>query len=335
MRKWEDVYVWLKQLVPGMRLSRIKTLSALVAGAMRMRGVGVLSLGRAMSGPTAAKHRIKRVWRFFRNPAVESLEVSKALFERIMPRKGSIVILCDWTDIDPFQQLVFSLPRDGRSLPFLSLTILKAQGEGSMVAAEKKGLAYLKAICPAGREIVLIADRGFGNSRWLTDVTRHGWHFVQRIAGNIYLSTPDYEGLGSALPVRNGGPSKDWGRGRMTHDHPFPIRLVTIYERGFKEPWLLVTDLDNVPAEIVRLYKRRMWIECTFRDLKNRNWGMGLSATRLSEPARHDRLFIVLAVAYMLLTAFGSVAEANRQIGSECRPFEPKYHGTTTLLDFV
>jgi len=110
MRKWEDVYVWLKQLVPGMRLSRIKTLSALVAGAMRMRGVGVLSLGRAMSGPTAAKHRIKRVWRFFRNPAVESLEVSKALFERIMPRKGSIVILCDWTDIDPFQQLVLWFP---------------------------------------------------------------------------------------------------------------------------------------------------------------------------------------------------------------------------------
>jgi hypothetical protein len=43
--------------------------------------------------------------------------------------------------------------------------------------------------------------------------------------------------------------------------------------------------------------------------LKNQKWGLGLDATRLSEPKRHDRLFIVLALAYFLLSAFGAAAE--------------------------
>ncbi len=57
------------------------------------------------------------------------------------------------------------------------------------------------------------------------------------------------------------------------------------------------------------LYARRMWIEATFRDLKNRNWGMGLDNVHLSEPARHDRHCIILALAYAFLCAFGATAE--------------------------
>ena len=46
-----------------------------------------------------------------------------------------------------------------------------------------------------------------------------------------------------------------------------------------------------------------------FRDLKNRDWGLGLEQVRLSEPQRHDRHFIVLALAYVFLCAFGAAAE--------------------------
>jgi hypothetical protein len=309
---WESVSSWLKSHVTGMRLSRLKTLSAVVSGAMRMKGVGVLALGRAMEGPAGAKHRIKRVWRFLRNPGVENLQVSRALFTSLIPAKGRIIVLCDWTDLAPFKQLVFSLPKDGRSLPFLSLTIMKDQGEeGAMVEAEQKALAYLAVIAPKEREVVIVADRGFGNARWIKDVKNWGWHFVQRIAGNLYLNVQGYSGSVSEMPIVKGTPSKDWGQGNITQAHLFEARVVTIYDKDSKEPWVLLTDLQDIPPEIVRIYKRRMWIEAMFRDLKNRNWGLGLDATRLSEPARHDRLFIVLAVAYALLMAFGAAAEAS------------------------
>lgn len=46
-----------------------------------------------------------------------------------------------------------------------------------------------------------------------------------------------------------------------------------------------------------------------FRDLKNRDWGLGLDQVRLSEPLRHERHFCVMALAYELLCAFGAAAE--------------------------
>lgn len=57
---------WLRSKTNNMRLSRIKTLSAIVSAACRRSGMGVLSLGRAMTGSTTAKHRIKRVFRFLK-----------------------------------------------------------------------------------------------------------------------------------------------------------------------------------------------------------------------------------------------------------------------------
>ena len=81
---------------------------------------------------------------------------------------------------------------------------------------------------------------------------------------------------------------------------------MTVFERDAKEAWYLATNLEfEAPAEIVRIYKRHMWIEAMFRDLKNRDWGLGLDQVRLSEPERHQRHFIVLALAYAFLCAFG------------------------------
>ena len=73
-------------------------------GAMRMQGSGVLALGRAMHGSTAAKHRIKRVDRFLGNAQVEVDGVSEALFRQFRPATGRVVVLADWTDRGAFQQ---------------------------------------------------------------------------------------------------------------------------------------------------------------------------------------------------------------------------------------
>ena len=76
----------------------------------------------------------------------------------------------------------------------------------------------------------------------------------------------------------------------MNEDEWGPIRLITVYDRDAKEPWYLVTNLsDQFPAQIVRLYKRRMWIEAAFRDLKNRNWGLGMDQARLTQAPRLDQ----------------------------------------------
>jgi hypothetical protein len=67
--------------------------------------------------------------------------------------------------------------------------------------------------------------------------------------------------------------------------------------------------MDVSPQEIVRLYKRRIWIEWTFCDMKNRYWGLGMEKVKLSQAERYNRLFVALALAVFLLMAFGALAE--------------------------
>jgi len=51
-------------------------------------------------------------------------------------------------------------------------------------------------------------------------------------------------------------------------------------------------------------------LEPQFRDTKDLRFGMGLSATRIGEPTRRDRLLLVSAFATALLTLLGAVGES-------------------------
>ena len=310
-----NILTWIVANVEGMRLSRCKTFATIVSAALLMRGVGVLALGRAMSREVPAKHCIKRVWRFLRNEQFETEALFAALFRFLRPPTGDTVILVDWTDLAPFQQLVFSLPRNGRSLPFLAVTIRKGRTEeenrGAMVAAERQALEMLERICPPGIKPILVADRGFGHPRWLGDIQKRGWHFVQRLSHIHQVYVEQHMGTLKELGIRRGWRARDWGWGTMDEQEFGPIRLVSVFDRDAQEAWYLVTSLEFASAaQIVGIYRRRMWTEAMFRDLKNRDWGMGLDQVRLSQAQRHDRHFGILALAYVLLSAFGAADEA-------------------------
>ena len=311
-----QIMAWLEEKVQGVRRSRLKTLAAIVGGAMVMQGVGVLALGRSMAGPAKAKHRIKRVDRFLGNRKVELHAIGSALFHALRPRSGPVVVLADWTDRHGFVQLALALPFQGRALPFYSVVVEKGDGsgahEGLMIEAEAQALEALSAMCGDAITPVIIADRGFGNRRWLEDIQNRGWHFVQRLARNHSVDVEDYLGVLSELGIRRGYRPKDWGWGVMGEKPGGKMRLVTVYDRDAKEPWHLATNLPKACAgEVVNLYKKRMWIEAAFRDLKNRNWGMGMDAVKLSDEGRIEPHFIVLVLAYLFLTAYGAVAEAD------------------------
>lgn len=317
MNSLTHILPWLESHVEPMRQSRRKTLAAIVEAAMTMQGTGVLALGRSMAGPTAAKHCIKRVDRFLGNSQVEVSAVSGGLFRACCPPQGEVVVLADWTDRHWCQQWVLALSRHGRALPFLCITVPKSEvaGEqkGTMIAAETKALEQLEAFCPPGRTPIVIADRGFGNSRWLEEIQKRGWYFVQRMASNHYVEVEAHIGALAELGIRKNSPPKDWGWGTLGEKHWGSIRLVTARNKKADEPWLLVTNIPYLAAkEVCGLYAKRFWIEEMFRDLKNRELGLGMDRVCLSTPERFDRHFLILALAYVFLCAFGAVAEVAR-----------------------
>lgn len=272
------IMTWINNKVKSMRKSRKKTLCALVAAAMRRCGAGVLALGRAMSGRTTAKHSIKRVWRLLRNGSVETAEVHKAIFFGTRPKRGAIVVLADWTDLHPHKSLILSLVRDGRSVPFYSSTVPVSCGEGGMASVESGALGFLSTLVEDGREVIIVADRGFGHGRWVGEVESCGWSYVQRLSGNMTVYTQEHYGLLSELDVVRGDKPRALGLGTMSEKNPFTGRLIVVWADGADDPWYLVTDLQLSAGAVVSLYRKRMWAEATFGDLKEREWGLGLKS---------------------------------------------------------
>lgn len=309
---------WFDQNLQEVRRSRRKTLAHAVAGAMKMKGVGVLALGRAMDGPVAAKHRIKRVDRFLANEDLERFRISEALFSLLRGQDRNPIILVDWTDRHAYEQLVLSIPRDGRSMPFHAITVKSTkfgtENEGVLIRAEKQILRDLHTMCPPGITPTIVADRGFGNERWISDVAKWGWRFVQRLSSNHYVDTDHHIGTLPELGIRKGHLPKEWGWGSMgdnKQEGKTRFRLVTVFHRDAEEPWYLITNIeDTEPREITRVYEKRWWTETMFRDLKSRKWGLGMDEVKLTTLARTANHFIIVMVAYILLCAFGAFAEA-------------------------
>ncbi len=307
----EEILTWMEANVKDMRRSRMKTLSAIVPAAMELFGVGVLALGRSMQTKTTCKHNIKRVNRFLGNASVEVEALAEGVFQAFAPEAGRVLVLADWTDVANGKLLVFSLPANGRSIPLFVKAVAKKAGEGAMIRAENEAIEALQRICHTRSQVIVVADRGFGNQRWIPGVKRLGFHFVQRVASIFYAETEGYIGKLDEMNLHRGARMRDWGYGTLGEDQAIEGRLVTAYDPEAKEPWYLVTDLDEASVEeIVSIYRRRWWIETTFRDKKNRDWGLGLGNVELKEHMRYERLFCIVALAFIFLTAHGAAAEA-------------------------
>lgn len=308
---------WFDRNLQPVRRSRRKALAHIVAGAMKMKGVGVLALGRAMEGPAIAKHRIKRVDRFLANEQLERLVISEVLFNILRGQDPCPIVLADWTDRHGFEQLVLSIPRDGRSMPFHTITIkstkLGGESEGTLIRAEQQIVRELHAMCPLGVTPIIVADRGFGNERWIGDIAKWGWRFVQRLSKAHYVQTEQHIGTLPELGIRRGYRPKDWGWGVMgdnEKENRTRFRLVTVFHRDADEPWYLITNIeDTEPNKITKIYEKRWYTETMFRDLKNRKWGLGMDEVKLTTVERTATHFIIVMIAFILLCAFGAFAE--------------------------
>ena len=83
--------------------------------------------------------------------------------------------------------------------------------------------------------------------------------------------------------------------------------VVCVRAKGMKEAWCLATSHAEATArEITNYYAKRWTIEPSFRDTKNLRFGMGMSALRIADPRRRDRLFLLNAFAIVLLTLLGA-----------------------------
>lgn len=89
-------------------------------------------------------------------------------------------------------------------------------------------------------------------------------------------------------------------------------RVRSKYRKSHKEPWLLATSLSGgvrKSSVVLNNYKKRMKIEHEFRDLKDEQWGIGLSYTRTRNHSRLAVLLLISTLAIFSLWVIGLTAE--------------------------
>src|SRR5262249_13742357 len=179
-----------------------------------------------------------------------------------------------------------------------------------------------------------LADRGFGRTEMARLCQQLKFRFLIRIKSDVTIHHPSYHGLLHDYPVKKGIRRLLKGV-RYRQNDPVTLNVVIRWKpdlpKKHDEPWFLMTDLEETAVRLTELYRRRMTIEELFRDEKNHRNGMALRHTQITKADRFDRLLLILALAYWLLTGIGLVARQLYRPGQWCSSNDPQQCSDFTI----
>ena len=132
-----------------------------------------------------------------------------------------------------------------------------------------------------------------------------------RFRGVIYVTDAKGKTKTAAEWVGRGGKAQTL-RGAAVTAERYPVAtVVCVRDKDMAEPWCLAaSDPEASAATLIGHYARRWEIESSFRDSKNLRFGMGLGLARVKECERRDRLWLLSALAMVLLTLLGMAGES-------------------------
>jgi hypothetical protein len=166
-------------------------------------------------------------------------------------------------------------------------------------------LRLLRPAVPAYMQVLVFADRGLYAPWLFRRICRLGWNPMLRVntGGTFRPEGQDrYYHLTTFVPQ----PGASWsGRGVAFKKLRRRLRctLLAWWHPDAEEPWLILTDLAPDGAD-ASWYRQRCWIERGFKMLKREGWQW--HRTRMTDPERVARVWLVLAIATLRLLSLGT-----------------------------
>ena len=317
VERTEFIHGFLKRAFAGsLHAKRIVSLANGTLGVLTGASLAVSVIGHALAQARGLvdRHAIKQVDRLLSNAGVVVWELFAPWVREVVGQREAIVVAMDWTDFDADNQAMLALnlvTRHGRATPLLWLTVDKDELKDQRNDFEDLCLTRLKAILPEGVAVRILADRGFGDVKLFEFLDSLGFGYVIRFRGNVQVAAADGETRLAADWVGKGGRARLLRGAEVTAARYRVGAVVCVHATGMKEAWhLAASDASSSAGQIVKLYAKRWTIEPGFRDSKDLRFGMGLSALRIGDPQRRDRLLMLNALAILLLTLLGAAGES-------------------------
>ena len=329
----------LDRLLTCVHRRRRETLFAAVAACVSGPRLTLTDIGRRFASKASLRHGIKRADRLLGNGKLhgERRTFYAALCRVLLARVAEPLILVDWSDLKADQSLHLlraSLAVGGRSLTLYE----EVHGQKLLGnrGVQTRFLRTLATLLPARVAPIIIADSGF-KVPFYRAVEHLGWRLVGRVRGRDFLR-PRHRWVSCKTLFKSATATPtSLGVGEWVRSNPIAavIVLVRLAPKGRRgknafgkrsrskasqqsaraatEPWLLVASpkLAHLPAkQLVKLYRQRMQIEESFRDMKSQHFGEGLERSRSNGVGRFSVLVLIASLAAFLLWLLGTAAEA-------------------------
>jgi hypothetical protein len=328
----------LGPLLTGIHARRLATLLEAVAATVCGPRLTLTDIGRRFGGEASLRNKIKRSDRLLGNGHLQgqARTIYGALAAVLLRGLAEPLIVIDWSDLKADQSLHLlraSVPVGGRSLTLYEE--VHPQGKLGNRQVQHRFLQRVAQLLPASAEPIIVADSGF-KVPFFREVERLGWRWVGRVRGRDYIklkwrwrsckrlfeeatTTPSCLGTGQwvrsnplrALFVLVRRP-KQGRRAKTAAGKRARSKKSQQAARSAREPWLLVasTRFADWPAKrLVRVYRQRMQIELSFRDMKSEHFGEGLERSASSGSGRFTVLVLIASLAAILLWLIGTAAE--------------------------
>jgi hypothetical protein len=320
--QWQEQ---VARLLPGLSKPEANVLGLLSYAMILTRGSGLtrLSSWLAQVEQVPAGRLRQRLREFYyeakakRGKKRREVQVEKCFAEllRGMLRgwqgRKELVLALDASALgERFVTLNLSVVYRGCGIP-VAWTILRANQTEGWKAHWLRLLQAVAGVIPADWRVLVMADRGL-YAPWLyRAIQANGWHPFLRVKENLTFRAP---GELAFRPIRErlARRGRQWqGRGQWSEQgETIAGTLLIGWEHGYEHRMAVVTDLAVEEAQVA-WYQMRFWIEDEYKDHKRGafHW----EHTKMSDPRRAERLYLVMAVAMQAAVLLGGALEAREQ----------------------
>ena len=298
----------IQEMRPGQRITQVRGFVWLLVGIFVSRAVSLSRIAGKVPGSAKLVSVTRRLNRLLKNPAIVVRTWYEPLAKEWVSRQAEqgqqIRLIVDGSKVGfAHQLLMVSLAYRRRAIPLTWTWIDRVRGH-SAASVQVELLTYVRGLLPKGIAVLLVGDSEFGPVEVLRHLDQWGWDYALRqkpfvkicLAKDTEWHTLDYW-------VNKPGQSRWLGACWLTESEIYPANVLLYWAIGEKEPWFLATNLPDRKLTL-QAYRRRMWIEEMFGDLKRHSFD--LENTMLRHADRLSRLTLAVVLLYLWSMSTGA-----------------------------
>jgi len=210
-----------------------------------------------------------------------------------------VVVNIDFTsDRDDFLILCASLMLGDNAIP-IYFSMRKYPKQKNQYDQKKMELAFIRAlrhILSDSYQYILVADRGFGNDRFIQNCLDNGFDFMIRLEPNMRIKIKENQGIAEKVLTEDGVYSchiESWKKAYKIIRHSKDAKV-----------WYLITNLcSGSSSQYAEVYAKRFRIEKLFQNLKSS--GFEIEKSKIKKYDRFKRILFLSCFAHSILVLLG------------------------------